>query len=151
MRSHLLEVRSHMGGMNLFSYERFAFTIWNTPFCRDLTQVKRLTLVGWFFSYKQFLTLRQHLVYCGADTSSASEDMYFISHVTQQDHFVEMSCVFMGERSWLCLPTLKRLGILIVKRKNASSKTLSWLGNHKARKKCHKHKKGILWEEVLRN
>ena len=50
-----VDVRSQLGGMNPFSYKRFAFTRWNTPFCRDLTQVRRLTWVGWFFSYKQLL------------------------------------------------------------------------------------------------
>ena len=72
------------------------------------------------------LTLCQHLAYCGVDTSSAGGDMYFICHVTQQDHSVEMSCVFMGESSSPHVTTLKSLvtiGILIVKRKNASSKT----------------------------
>ena len=52
--------------------------------------------------------------------------MYFNYHVTQQDHFVEMSSVFMGERSLLHVTALKSLvtiGILIDKRKNASSKT----------------------------
>ena len=52
--------------------------------------------------------------------------MYFICHVTQQDHSVEMSCVFMGDSSLRHVTTLKGLvtiGILIVKRKNASSKT----------------------------
>ena len=72
------------------------------------------------------LIVCQHLAYCGVDTSSAGGDMYFICHVTQQDHSVEMSCVFMGESSSLHVTTLKSLvtiGILIVKRKNASSKT----------------------------
>ena len=72
------------------------------------------------------LILCQHLAYCGADTSSADGDMYFICHVTQQDHSVEMSCVFLGESSSPHVTTLKSLmpiGILIVKRKNASSKT----------------------------
>ena len=52
--------------------------------------------------------------------------MYFICHVTQQDHSVEMSCVFMGESSSPHATTLKSLVticILMVKRKNASSKT----------------------------
>ena len=72
------------------------------------------------------ITLCQHLAYCGVDTSSADGDVYFICHVTQQDHSVEMSYIFMGESSSLHVTTLKSLvtiGILIVKRKNASSKT----------------------------
>ena len=72
------------------------------------------------------LILCQYLAYCGADTSFAGGDMYFICHVTQQDHSVEMSCIFMGESSSSHVTTLNRLvtiGILIVKRKNASSKT----------------------------
>ena len=70
------------------------------------------------------LTLCHHLAYCGVDTSSASGDMYFICHVTEQDHSVEMSCVYMSENSLLDVTTLKHLvtmGILIVKSKNASS------------------------------
>ena len=72
------------------------------------------------------LTLCQYLAYCGVDTSSAGGDMYFICHVTQQDHSVEMSYVFMGESSSPHVTTLKSLvtiGILIVARKKASSKT----------------------------
>ena len=49
-------VRSHLGGMNQFSYKRFVFTKRNIPFCRELTQVRRLIWVGWFFSYKQLLS-----------------------------------------------------------------------------------------------
>ena len=47
-----LEVRSHLGGMNQFSYKRFVFTRRIIPLCRDLTKVRRLTWVGWFFLYK---------------------------------------------------------------------------------------------------
>ena len=57
---------------------------------------------------------------------SAGGDMYFVCHVTQQDHSIEMPCVFLGESSLPHVTTLKCLvtiGILIVKRKNASSKT----------------------------
>ena len=50
--------------------------------------------------------------------------MFFvICHVTPQDQSVEMSCIFMDERSSQHVTTLKNLatiGILIVKRKNAS-------------------------------
>ena len=70
------------------------------------------------------LLLSQHFAYCGIETSSAGGDMYFICTVTQQDHSVEMSCGFMGESSSQHVTTLKSLvtiGILIVKRKNASS------------------------------
>ena len=52
--------------------------------------------------------------------------MYFICHVAQQDHYVEMSCGFMGESPLPHVTSLKSLvtiGILIVKRKNTSSKT----------------------------
>ena len=72
------------------------------------------------------LTLCQHLAYRSVDKSSASGDMYFVCHVTQQDHSVEMLCVFMSESSPPQVTTLKSLvtlGILIVKRKNASSRT----------------------------
>ena len=56
-----VEVRSHLGGMNQFSYKRFAFTKRDIPFCWDLSQVRRLTWVGWLFSNKQLLSqlLRQ--------------------------------------------------------------------------------------------
>ena len=37
------------------------------------------------------LLLSQRRAYCGVDTSSPGGDMYFICHVTQQDHSVEMS------------------------------------------------------------
>ena len=42
-----VEAKSHLGGMNQFSCKRFVFTKWNIPFCRDLTQVRRLTWVEW--------------------------------------------------------------------------------------------------------
>ena len=60
------------------------------------------------------------------DTFSAGGDIYLMCPLTQQDHSVEMSCVFMGESSSPHVTTLKSfviMGILIVKRKNASSKT----------------------------
>ena len=44
-----------LGGMNLFSYKQFIFTNWNARFCRDLIQVRHLTWLGWFFSYKHLL------------------------------------------------------------------------------------------------
>ena len=72
------------------------------------------------------LTLCQHFAYCCVGTSSIGGDMYFICHVTQQDLSVEMTCVFMGDSSSPYIATLKSLvtiGILIVMRKNASSKT----------------------------
>ena len=52
--------------------------------------------------------------------------MYFICYVTPQDHSIEVSCVFMGESSSQYVNTLKSvvaIGILMVKGKNASSKT----------------------------
>ena len=67
-----------------------------------------------------------HLAFCGVDTFSAGGDMYFICHVTQQDLSVEISCVFMGESSSPHVTTLKSLvtiDILIVMKKNPSSKT----------------------------
>ena len=72
------------------------------------------------------LTLSHHLTYCGLDTSSADVDIYFMCHVSQQDHSFEMSCVFLGESSSQHVTTVKSLmtiGILIVNRKIASSKT----------------------------
>ena len=59
VRSYLRwsEMRSDLGGMNPFSYKRFIFTKWNTPFCRDLTQVRYFTWVGRLFSYRQLLRL----------------------------------------------------------------------------------------------
>ena len=42
-----VEAKSHLGGINQFSCKRFVFTKWNIPFCRDLTQVRRLTWVEW--------------------------------------------------------------------------------------------------------
>ena len=51
-----VEVRSQLSGMNQFSYKRFVFTKRNIPFCRELTQMRRLIWVGWFFSYKQLLS-----------------------------------------------------------------------------------------------
>ena len=84
-------------------------------------------LVTWSKSHVwEPLTLCQHLAYCGVDTSSAGWDMYFICHVTQQDHSFEMSCVFTDESSLPHVTTLKslvKIDILIVKRKNVSSKT----------------------------
>ena len=48
-----VEVKSHLGWINPFWCKRFVFTKWNTPFCQDLAQGRRLTWVGWFFSSKQ--------------------------------------------------------------------------------------------------
>ena len=59
------------------------------------------------------------------DQPTAGGDTYFICHVTQQDHSVEMPCVLMGESSSPYVTTLKSLVtivILIIKRKNASLK-----------------------------
>ena len=52
-----VQVRSHLGGTNPFSCKRFVYTEWLLAFCQDLTQVRRLTWVWWFFSYKQLLTV----------------------------------------------------------------------------------------------
>ena len=51
--------------------------------------------------------------------------MYFICHVTPQDHSIEVSSIFMGESFSQHVTTLKSwvaIGILIVKREYASSK-----------------------------
>ena len=72
------------------------------------------------------LALCQHFAYCGVNISSADGDMYFICHVTQKDHSLDMLWVFMGESSSLHITTLKRLvniGILVVKSKISSWKT----------------------------
>ena len=59
-----VEVRFQLGGMNQFSYKRFVFTKWNIPFWRELTQVRRLIWVGWFFSYKQLLSsIRTYFIF----------------------------------------------------------------------------------------
>ena len=63
------------------------------------------------------LALCQHLAYCSVDKSSASGDMYFVCHVTQQDHWES------SPPQVTTLKSLVTLGILIVKRKNASSRT----------------------------
>ena len=76
------------------------------------------------------LTLCQHLAYCGVHTSYAGEDMYFICHVTQQDNSAEMSRVFIGESPSPHITTLKSLvtiGILIVKRKDASKTSYKYI------------------------
>ena len=53
-------------------------------------------MVTWSKSHAwEDLTLTQHLALCGFDTSSAYEDMYFICHVTPQDHSVVLSFIFM--------------------------------------------------------
>ena len=51
-----IQVRSHLGGTNPLSRKQFVYTEWLLGFCRDLAQMRRLTWVGWFFSYKQLLT-----------------------------------------------------------------------------------------------
>ena len=84
-------------------------------------------LVTWLKSHVwEPLTLCQHYPFCSVNTCSAGGDMYFICHLTQQDHSAEMSWLFMSESSSPQVTTLKNLvtiGILIVMRKNASSKT----------------------------
>ena len=52
--------------------------------------------------------------------------MYFICHVAPQDHSIEVSYIFMGEslsQHVTTLISLVAVDILIVKRKNSSSKT----------------------------
>ena len=89
-------------------------------------QSRDLMLLTWPKSHVwEPLTLCQHLTCCGVNTTSVGGDMYFICYVTQQDHSVEMSCVFVGGSSSLHVTILKSLvtiGIVIVKRKIASSK-----------------------------
>ena len=55
------------------------------------------------------LLFSQYIAYRGVDTSCAGGVMYFICRVTQQDHSIEMSCVFMGESSSQHVTTLKDL------------------------------------------
>ena len=43
--------------MNRFLYKRFVFTRRTIPLWRDLTKVRRLTWVGWFFLYKPLLKI----------------------------------------------------------------------------------------------
>ena len=72
------------------------------------------------------LTQSQHLACCCVDMGG---DMCFIFHVTQQDHSVEMSCVFMGESSLQHVTTVKSLvaiGILIVRGKMLDQKHESY-------------------------
>ena len=52
-----VEVRSHLGRMNQFSYKRFVFTRRIIPLCRDLAKVRRRTWVVWFFLYKPLLKI----------------------------------------------------------------------------------------------
>ena len=55
--------------------------------------------------------------------------MYFICHVTPQNHSVEISCIFMGESTSQHVTTLKSLvtiGILIVRRKMLHKKRGSY-------------------------
>ena len=89
-------------------------------------QSRDLMLLTWPKSHVwEPLTLCQHLTWCGVNTTSVGGDMYFICYVTQQDHSVEMSCVFVCESSSFHVTILKSLvtiGIVIVKRKIASSK-----------------------------
>ena len=59
----------------------------------------------------------------------ASGDIHFTCHVTPQYHPFEVSCIFMGEscsQQITALDSLVAIGILIFKRKNASSKYESY-------------------------
>ena len=58
-----VKVRSHLSGMNPFSYWQIVFLKWDAPFCQDLIQVRHLIWVGWFFSDKQLLNHQFILVY----------------------------------------------------------------------------------------
>ena len=52
--------------------------------------------------------------------------MHFICHETSQDHSIEVPCIFTGEGSLQHVTILKSLvtiNILIVREKNASSKS----------------------------
>ena len=55
--------------------------------------------------------------------------MYFIRHVTRQDHSIEMPCIYMGESSLQHVTSLKSLaiiGILIVRGKMLHQKHESY-------------------------
>ena len=72
------------------------------------------------------LTKSQYLVCCCVDMGG---DMCFICHAAQQDHSVEMSCVFMGESSLQHITTLQILvtiGIVIVRGKMLHQKHESY-------------------------
>ena len=78
-----------------------------------------------------------HLCRNQIDTSSARwlSHMYFICHVTPQNHSAEMPFISMGEISSQLVTTLISLvaiAILIVKRKNASWKTWNLINTY-----CH--------------
>ena len=53
-----VEVRSQMVGWIRSQINDLFFEKWNTPFYRDLNQVRHLTRVGWLFLYKQLPTLK---------------------------------------------------------------------------------------------
>ena len=82
-------------------------------------------------------------------------DMYFICHLTSQDQTIEVLRKFMGGSSLHYVTTLKILvaiGILLVKRKNASSKTwmsytltttenwVDWISTRRVRERAWKLK-----------
>ena len=88
--------------------------------------------------------------------------MYFICRVTPQDHSVEMSCMYMGESSLQHVTTMKSLvimGTLMVKKKNALSKTqnmyyhwkIELIGLPLGKKKMSQPEKYTFWEELTKN
>ena len=89
--------------------------------------------------------------------------MYFICHMTPQNHSVEMSCKFMGESTLQHVTNLKSLvtiGILIVRGKMPHQKLGSYMcchwrieltGQPIAKKKMLQPQKYTFWEEVPKN
>ena len=66
------------------------------------------TLVTWSKGHVwEPLTLSQQLPKWAVDAFSPAGDMYFVCHVTLQNHSVEMSCIFMGENFSQHVTTLK--------------------------------------------
>ena len=134
---------------------------------RFFQQSRVLSLVTWSMGHVwEPLTLSQHLAWCSVYTSFVGGDMNFICHETPQDHSVEMPFISMGDSSSQHVTILKSLvsiGILMVKRKNTSSKTgilqtctatgkLCWLDNQPlGEKKLSQRQKSTFWEEVPKN
>ena len=55
-----VHVRSHLGGMNSFSYTWFVFKKWNSQFYLYITQVRYPTHVRFLTSYKQPVIVRDN-------------------------------------------------------------------------------------------
>ena len=121
-----------------------AINLAKVVFLKKISQTARdLTLVTKGYIWEP-LALIQQLVKFAVHISYSGGDMYFICHMTPQDHSIEVSCTFMGDSSLQYVTIFKSLviiGNLIVKKKNASWKTwilkicaatkiLSCLDNH---------------------